>query len=489
MRHQLAGNNRALICLRQTRRNEGGALLVGQGLINKDAVSLFDIGTVFPLFLYGDTVAFDSDSTEANTAHPLSRRPNFAENFLKALAAELGLPQVGAHRLPQDVTPESIFEYIYAILHSATYRSRYAEFLKNDFPRIPLSRSLSLFHLLARRGSELVALHPMDSPQLDPPITDYTGPKNPEVGRVGWSDDTVWLDAAATKKGQHATPGIIGFHGVPEAVWNFHIGGDQVCEKWLKDRKGRTLSDGDIAHYQKIVVALAETIRLMQEIDEVIEQSGGWPGAFAQGEARAKETADTNNVVPLPLPKSAVFAHQAAPLALQKVAETEAQRYEAADASAHAAARFDPDELDQEDLICRIRHMFGDGEERERDAVIDALARELGYHDAASRIHTAVENALRTAIGREVLAREGGALRLSARNIEQYDRNLLKEQFLASLSGKPWIERNDAIRAFARWMGFRRTGRSIDDTARSLINGLVREKRVERDGSRIRRSG
>jgi SOS-response transcriptional repressor LexA len=111
-------------------------------------------------------------------------------------------------------------------------------------------------------------------------VTIYIGPKNPEVTRVGWSEDTVWLDAAATKKGQPATPGTIGFRGVPEAVWNFHIGGYQVCEKWLKDRKGRTLSQDDIAHYQKIVVALAETIRLMNEIDEVIQRHGGWPGAF-----------------------------------------------------------------------------------------------------------------------------------------------------------------------------------------------------------------
>jgi hypothetical protein len=176
-------------------------------------------------------------------------------------------------------------------------------------------------------------------------------------------------------------------------------------------------------------------------------------------------------------------------LPLQKVAGPEAQRYEAADASARVAPRFDSDELDREDLTCRIRHMFGDGEARERDPVIDALARELNYHDAASRIHAAVDNALRIAVRRKILANESGALRLSARSIEQYERNLLKEQFLASLSGRPWIERiecDDAIRAFARWMGFRRTGRSIDETARSLINGLVREERIERNGSQIR---
>ena len=71
-----------------------------------------------------------------------------------------------------------------------------------------------------------------------------------------------------------------GFRGVREAVWNFHIGGYHVCEKWLKDRKARTLSKDDIAHYQKIVVALHETIRIMKEIDQTIEKHGGWPGAF-----------------------------------------------------------------------------------------------------------------------------------------------------------------------------------------------------------------
>src|ERR1700730_7282806 len=161
----------------------------------------------------------------------------------------------------------------------------------------------------------------MESPKLDDFITAYTGPKNPTVGRVGWSDNTVWLDAGASKKGRTAIPGSIGFHGVPEVVCNFRIGGYQVCVKWLKDRKGRTLSEDDIAHYQKIVVALAETIRLMQEIDEVIEEHGGWPGAFAQGDAETRENVDIDNVVPLPHPKSAVFAHQAAPLPSQKVAE------------------------------------------------------------------------------------------------------------------------------------------------------------------------
>jgi hypothetical protein len=159
------------------------------------------------------------------------------------------------------------------------------------FPRIPLPSNFELLLDLMDHGEELVTLHLMESPTLEHWITTFVGPKTPEVRRVGWSLDTVWLDAAATKKDKPATPGTIGFRGVPEAVWNFHIGGYQVCEKWLKDRKGRTLSEDDIAHYQKIIVALAETLRLMKEIDEIIEAHGGWPGAFQSAESADADTA------------------------------------------------------------------------------------------------------------------------------------------------------------------------------------------------------
>ena len=102
-----------------------------------------------------------------------------------------------AKRNSELLTPEDIFHYTYALFHSPGYRSRYAEFLKIDFPRLPLTGNLELFHSLARLGGELVALHLMESPKPERSITTYTGPKNPEVTRVGWSDNTVWLDAAA----------------------------------------------------------------------------------------------------------------------------------------------------------------------------------------------------------------------------------------------------------------------------------------------------
>ena len=105
-----------------------------------------------------------------------------------------------------------------------------------------------------------------------------------DLGQVGCAD----AGALGKKlRDRSKKPGTIGFRGVPEDVWDFHIGGYQVCHKWLKDRKGRTLSKDDLAHCQKIVVALQETIRIMQEIDEVIEEHGGWPEAFQPREEDA----------------------------------------------------------------------------------------------------------------------------------------------------------------------------------------------------------
>jgi len=178
------------------------------------------------------------------------------------------------------IADEEALFYVYAILHSPGYRVRYLEPLRLDFPRIPVSGGAKLFAELAGRGRELVALHLMESEKLEEFITEYDGPRDPVVQRVGWSDGAVWLDAGAARKGQTAKRGTVGFRAVPAAVWAFRVGGYQVCEKWLKDRKGRTLSDDDIEHYQKIVVAISETIRLMKEIDEVIDEHGGWPGAF-----------------------------------------------------------------------------------------------------------------------------------------------------------------------------------------------------------------
>lgn len=225
------------------------------------SVSLKEANVVIPLFLYPD----DNDQQQDMLASK-QRLPNFAHPFIKSIAVSLGLPQKSASSLPVGIEPKEIFYYIYSFLHCPTYRTRYAEFLKIDFPRIPLTSSLELFRSLAKLGGKLVALHLLESPVVNNFITTYTGkgdnsiPKKPT-----WKENAVWINPTQR------------FEGVPETVWNFHIGGYQVCEKWLKDRKGRNLTDDDITHYQSIVVALSETIRIMAEIDEVIDEHGGWP--------------------------------------------------------------------------------------------------------------------------------------------------------------------------------------------------------------------
>jgi len=256
--HMLSSN----LCLLANRQSkEDFAALCTNAIPERKIAAVYDASSSFPLYLHLDRDGLNFSET---------RHPNFSQVYLKALAKSLRVEQSIPYGLPAGLTPEDIFYYAYAVFHSPSYRSRYAEFLRIDFPRLPLTGNLDLFRALARLGGELTALHLLESPKLAQPITEFIGGRHPEVEKISWARNTVWLDKAQT----------VGFRGVPEEVWNFHIGGYQVCDKWLKDREGRTLTDDDIAHYQKIVVALSETIRLMAEIDRVIDAHGGWPGAF-----------------------------------------------------------------------------------------------------------------------------------------------------------------------------------------------------------------
>lgn len=245
---------------------------------------------IFPLYLY---------AKEAELGLHSSRQPNFSKPFLNALTNKLGVPQTREYSLPEGVSAEDILYYIFAVFHSLKYRSRYSVFLRSDFPRLPLTGSLELFHAMINLGAELAGLHLMESIKLENRITHFVG-KSQMVTKIGWTPDdggTVWLDGKGTAK--NFQPGTSGFRPVPAEVWNFYIGGYRVCEKWLKDRgpkqgkSGRTLSKEDIAHYHKIVIALTETIRIVAEIDEVIDRHGGWPGAFVtKDEALPKAAED-----------------------------------------------------------------------------------------------------------------------------------------------------------------------------------------------------
>jgi predicted helicase len=282
MQHMILGKNLGFCTNRQV-NNEFSHILCSRDVINDCTLSLAtrERTYLFPLYLYlalGAKNFYGKSSRQLEldkeSWHPGKdgRIPNLNPDFVADFASRLSLKFVsdGHGDLSSTFGPEDIFDYIYAVFHSPTYRQRYAEFLKIDFPRVPMTASRDLFKRLCIMGEELVALHLLESPYLSQLITRY-----PVVG-----DNIVEKGFPKFAVYEEGQPGYVYinktqyFEGVPKEVWEFHVGGYQVCEKWLKDRRGRQLSFDDLMHYQKVVVALKETMRLMGEIDRAIP---GWP--------------------------------------------------------------------------------------------------------------------------------------------------------------------------------------------------------------------
>jgi predicted helicase len=227
---------------------------------------------VFPLYLYPDTTKGDLWGENMPTNAPDGRRPNLAPKFIEDFGAKLGLTWVedGKGDRQQTFGPEDVFSYLYAVFHAPSYRERYAEFLKIDFPRLPLTSNADLFRALCALGDELVRLHLLEGDISL--ITSYPERGNNRVENVRYTDPI-----PGEAQGRVYINTTQYFDGVPPEVWAFHVGGYQVCQKWLKDRKGRTLTFDEIEHYQKTIAALSSTIQLMDQIDDAIEEYGGWP--------------------------------------------------------------------------------------------------------------------------------------------------------------------------------------------------------------------
>lgn len=232
MRYMMHSNIALLTC-RQLAGNLWCHVSVADGIVDDCRVSskTKERGYVFPLYLY-------SEDGEI-------RVPNLDKGIWGKINAAVG----------EETTPEALFDYIYAVLHSPVYRAKYKEFLKIDFPRIPYPTSAAEYHRLSSIGSQLRKLHLME----DVPATKHaqfnTAGSN-VIDKPEYKGGSVWINKEQC------------FEDVPETAWNFYIGGYQPAQKWLKDRKGRTLTFDDIAHYRKIIAVLLETDRLMKEIDE-----------------------------------------------------------------------------------------------------------------------------------------------------------------------------------------------------------------------------
>jgi len=254
MKHLLRENYALLSCRQQSSFDFQHALITNK-VVDMCAVSLQTKETTyaFPLYLYPDI------STQQLVDQNFARTPNLDAEIVKLLADRLDLTFV-----PEQVSNENTFapldilDYIYAILHSTEYRNKYKEFLKIDFPRIPYPNRKETFWRLVELGARLRQVHLLDPVIIDRLITEYPIDGSNEVSQISFSDGKVFINDTQY------------FGNVPEASWRFYIGGYQPAQKWLKDRKGRTLDFEDILHYQKIISALFLTHKIMQEIDLVM---------------------------------------------------------------------------------------------------------------------------------------------------------------------------------------------------------------------------
>jgi len=230
---------------------------------------------VFPLYLYPKQNVQRTIDISLSLVPGSARTPNLNREIILELAKKLSLtftdekePFDSAQADKNTFAPIDILDYIYAVLHSPTYREKYKEFLKIDFPRVPYPKDAITFWSLVKLGGEIRKIHLLESPKVENYITTYPidgdNMITTKVAKKDWElfDEQKQLGRIWINDEQY-------FDNVPLTAWEFYIGGYQPAQKWLKDRKERTLEFDDILHYQKIIVALSETDRLMKEIDKI----------------------------------------------------------------------------------------------------------------------------------------------------------------------------------------------------------------------------
>jgi predicted helicase len=243
---------------------------LANNITDKGISSSLDNANIFPLYIYS------KNKGQQTIDQTTERKPNLNPEIVKQIAAQLGLNFVPDHELCHAelvsasqqtlkqvqgdktvFTPLDLLDYIYAVLHSPNYREKYKEFLKIDFPRVPYPKDAATFWQLVQLGGQIRQIHLLESSIVEKYITGYPEDGDNIVIKPKYENGKVFINDTQY------------FSNVPEVAWNFYIGGYQPAQKWLKDRKDRKLEFDDILHYQKIIVALSETDRLMKEIDAI----------------------------------------------------------------------------------------------------------------------------------------------------------------------------------------------------------------------------
>lgn len=257
--NNLRENNYSLISTRQLADNNFRHIFVSNIISDQCFISnkTKEGCQVYPLYLYPET------TSQTSLLDEVVRVPNLNMEIVSEIAKKLQLdfvpekPEIQKSKSESVFAPIDILDYIYAVLHSPNYREKYKEFLKIDFPRVPYPKDATSFWNLVALGSQLREIHLLESEVVEKYITQYPEDGDNIVAKPQYKDCNVYINELQY------------FANVPEVAWNFYIGGYQPAQKWLKDRKGRELDYHDILHYQKIIVALTETDRLMKEIDKI----------------------------------------------------------------------------------------------------------------------------------------------------------------------------------------------------------------------------
>lgn len=269
----LLKENLSLVTVKIGRNEDAHNYFISNLITDKSLTSSLDNANVFPLYIYTD------NSNQQTLDGSNGRVPNIDKTIANQIAKGIGakyVPDLEDRDYAQppegldsqlEISPLSILDYIYAVLHSPTYRETYKEFLKIDFPRVPYPKDRATFWQLVKLGGELRQIHLLESSTVEKYITQYPNDGNNVVGKIHFENNRVYINY--DKASPLGMEGLQYFANVPEVAWNFYIGGYQPAQKWLKDRKDRELSTDDIFHYQKIIVALSETDRIMKEIDKI----------------------------------------------------------------------------------------------------------------------------------------------------------------------------------------------------------------------------
>jgi predicted helicase len=265
MEHMINRDNIALMSNKKVEIGDFAHAMIYNCVTESHAVSLKEINYLFPLYLY-------PEEKEGIFSEGEKRKPNLDETIVTEIAKKIGLAFVADHEMLKQVqhdsyfTPLDLLDYIYAVLHSPTYREKYKEFLKIDFPRVPYPKDKKTFWNLVKLGAEIRQIHLLESDQTENYITTYpkegTNIITTKIAKKDWEvfDTENQLGRIWINETQY-------FDNIPVIAWEFYIGGYQPAQKWLKDRKERELKFEDILHYQKIIVALTETDKIMKEID------------------------------------------------------------------------------------------------------------------------------------------------------------------------------------------------------------------------------